>query len=61
MLDAVLTQGLADAVGNSVVFVGALVATALIDPALLGLGVLVIGVSVGGVTPHRASRRGQEP
>ena len=50
LLYAVLTQGLADAVGNSLVFVGALVAMALIDPALLGLIVLVIGVSIGGVT-----------
>ena len=50
LLYAVLTQGLADAVGNSLVFVGALVAMALIDPALLGLIVLVIGLSIGGVT-----------
>jgi ATP-binding cassette subfamily B protein len=49
LLYAVLTQGLADAVGNSLVFVGALVAMALIDPALLGLIVLVIGLSIGGV------------
>ena len=50
LLYAVLTQGLADAVGNSLVFVGALVAMALIDPALLGLIVVVIGLSIGGVT-----------
>ena len=50
LLYAVLTQGLADAVGNSLVFVGALVAMALIDSALLGLIVLVIGLSIGGVT-----------
>ncbi|TDN87789.1 ABC transporter ATP-binding protein [Microbacterium sp. BK668] len=46
LLYAVLTQGLADAVGNSLVFVGALVAMALIDPVLLGLIVVVIGVSI---------------
>lgn len=50
LLYAVLTQGLADAVGNSIVFVGALVAMALIDPALLGLIVLVIGASIVTVT-----------
>ncbi len=41
-----LTQGLADAVGNSLIFVGALVAMAVIDPILLALIVVVIGVSV---------------
>lgn len=46
LLYAVLTQGLADAVGNSLIFVGALVAMAVIDPILLSLIVVVIGVSV---------------
>jgi ATP-binding cassette subfamily B protein len=46
LLYAVLTQGLADAVGNSLIFVGALVAMAVIDPILLALIVVVIGVSV---------------
>ncbi|MGQ2915699.1 ABC transporter transmembrane domain-containing protein [Microbacterium aurantiacum] len=46
LLYAVLTQGLADAVGNSLIFLGALIAMAVIDPALLGLIVIVIGVSV---------------
>ncbi|MET2011987.1 ABC transporter ATP-binding protein [Microbacterium chocolatum] len=46
LLYAVLTQGLADAVGNSLIFLGALVAMAVIDPALLGLIVVVIGISV---------------
>jgi ATP-binding cassette subfamily B protein len=49
LLYAVLTQGLADAIGNGLLFVGALVAMALIDPLLLGIIVLVIGVSVLGV------------
>ena len=46
LLYAVLTQGLADAVGNSLLFIGALVAMALIDPLLLLLIVVVIGLSV---------------
>jgi ATP-binding cassette, subfamily B, bacterial len=46
LLYAVLTQGLADAVGNALIFVGAIVAMLFIDPVLLGLIVLVIGVSV---------------
>ncbi|WP_236968205.1 ABC transporter ATP-binding protein [Microbacterium aurantiacum] len=46
LLYAVLTQGLADAVGNSLIFLGALIAMAVIDSALLGLIVIVIGVSV---------------
>ena len=46
LLYAVLTQGLADAVGNALIFVGALVAMAIIDPILLSLIIVVIGVSV---------------
>ena len=46
LLYAVITQGLVDAVGGAVVFVGALIAMVIIDPVLLGLTVLVIGVSV---------------
>lgn len=46
LLYAVLTQGLADAVGNSLIFVGALIAMAVIDPVLLVLIVVVIGISV---------------
>ncbi|TQJ32797.1 ATP-binding cassette subfamily B protein [Microbacterium sp. SLBN-146] len=50
LLYAVLTQGLADAIGNSLIFLGALIAMALIDWVLLALIVLVIGVSILGVT-----------
>lgn len=50
LLYAVLTQGLADAVGNALIFLGALVAMALIDPVLLLLIVVVLGVSIAGVT-----------
>ena len=46
LLYAVITQGLVDAVGGSLIFVGALVAMLLIDPLLLGLTVLVIAVAL---------------
>ncbi|MBK4348840.1 ABC transporter ATP-binding protein [Lacisediminihabitans changchengi] len=46
LLYAVLTQGLVDAVGGALIFVGALIAMLVIDPVLLGLTVLVIAVSV---------------
>lgn len=49
LLYAVLTQGLADAVGNTLILVGAIVAMAFIDPLLLGLIVLVLGVSIATV------------
>lgn len=46
MLYAVLTQGLADSVGNALLFIGALVAMMVIDPILLLsiVGVLAIAV-----------------
>ena len=50
LLYAVLTQGLADALGNVLLFVGAIVAMAFIDPVLLASIVVVIGLSVVGVT-----------
>ena len=46
LLYAVLTQGLADAVGSAVLFVGAIIAMLVIDPILLLLIVVVIGASV---------------
>lgn len=46
LLYAVLTQGLADAVGGAILFVGALIAMLIIDPLLLVLIVIVIGASV---------------
>ena len=46
LLYAVLTQGLADAVGGAILFLGALIAMLVIDPVLLALIVVVIGVSV---------------
>jgi len=46
LLYAVITQGLVDALGGAVLFVGALIAMLIIDPVLLGLTVAVIAVSV---------------
>lgn len=55
LLRAVLTQGLVEAIGGTLTFVGALIAMLIIDPLLLGLTVLVIAVSV--VTVTLLSRR----
>ena len=62
MLRAVLTQGLVEAIGGTVTFVGALIAMLIIDPVLLGLTVLVIGrrsrrsrCSRGACARHRTS------
>jgi ATP-binding cassette subfamily B protein len=49
LLYAVLTQGLADAVGNALIFVGAIVAMAVIDPILLLAIAAVLAVAVAGV------------
>jgi ATP-binding cassette subfamily B protein len=46
LLYAVMTQGLVDAVGGALLFVGSLIAMLIIDPVLLGLTVLVIAASV---------------
>lgn len=46
LLYAVMTQGLIDAVGGALLFVGALIAMLLIDPVLLGLTVLVVAVAI---------------
>ncbi|MES2867809.1 MAG: ABC transporter ATP-binding protein, partial [Actinomycetota bacterium] len=46
LLYAVLTQGLADAVGSAILFIGALIAMLLIDPILLVLIVVVVGISL---------------
>ena len=49
LLRAVLTQGLVEAVGGAVTFVGAIIAMAVIDPVLLLLTVLVVAVAVSTV------------
>ena len=46
LLYAVITQGLVDAVGGVLIFVGALIAMLLIDPLLLGLTVAVIAIAL---------------
>ncbi|MGO2930906.1 ABC transporter ATP-binding protein [Microbacterium sp.] len=46
LLYAVLTQGLADAVGSALMFIGALIAMLLIDPILLLIIVVVVGASL---------------
>ena len=65
LLYAVITQGLVDAVGGSLLFFGALIAMLVIDPVLLGLTVLVIIVSILTVVAlsgrvRRASKEQQE-
>ena len=55
LLRAVLTQGLVEAIGGSITFIGALIAMLIIDPVLLGLTVLVIAIAV--VTVTTLSRR----
>ncbi|HEX6364662.1 MAG TPA: ABC transporter ATP-binding protein [Agromyces sp.] len=50
LLRAVLTQGLVEAVGGAVTFVGALIAMLIIDPVLLGLTVLVVAIAITTVT-----------
>jgi len=46
LLYAVLTQGLVDALGGAVVFVGAIIGMAIIDPVLLGTTALVIALAI---------------
>ncbi len=65
LLYAVLTQGLADAVGNSLIFVGAIIAMAFIDPVLLVAIVVVLGIALTAVVLlsgriRKATRHQQE-
>lgn len=65
LLRAVLTQGLAESLGGSVTFFGAIIAMAILDPVLLGLTLLVIMVALVTVATlgrkiRAASRRAQE-
>jgi ATP-binding cassette subfamily B protein len=50
LLRAVLTQGLVEAIGGALTFVGALIAMLIIDPVLLGLTVLVVAIAIVTVT-----------
>ena len=49
LLRAVLTQGLVDAVGGALIFVGSIIAMAVIDPILLGLTLLMIFIAVAAI------------
>ncbi|GAA1113382.1 ABC transporter ATP-binding protein [Arthrobacter flavus] len=50
LLYGVLTQGLVDAAGGSLVFIGALTAMLIIDPVMLALTLSVVAISVVTVT-----------
>jgi ATP-binding cassette subfamily B protein len=65
LLRAVLTQGLVEAIGGALTFVGALIAMLIIDPLLLGLTVLVVAIAIVTVVTlsariRVASREAQE-
>ncbi|MDH2443191.1 ABC transporter ATP-binding protein [Amnibacterium sp. CER49] len=64
LLYAVLTQGLVDAAGGAVTFVGALIGMLVVDPVLLGLTVLIILFAilvVGGLARRiRSASRAQQ-
>jgi len=47
LLYAVITQGLLDALGGAIVFVGAIIGMLVVDPLLLGLTLLVIAIALG--------------
>jgi len=47
LLYAVITQGLLDALGGAVIFVGAIIGMLVVDPLLLGLTLLVIVLALG--------------
>lgn len=49
LLRAVLTQGLVDAAGGVLIFVGSVIAMAIIDPVLLGLTLLMISIAVASI------------
>ena len=49
LLRAVLTQGFVDAAGGILIFVGSIVAMAIIDPLLLGITLAVIAIAIAAV------------
>lgn len=49
LLRAVLTQGLVDAAGGILIFVGSMIAMAIIDPLLLGLTLVMIAFAVAAI------------
>jgi ATP-binding cassette subfamily B protein len=65
LLYAVITQGLLDALGGAITFVGALIGMLVVDPVLLGLtlAVIVFALGAGGLISSRirpASKEQQE-
>jgi ATP-binding cassette subfamily B protein len=50
LLRAVLTQGLVDAVGGILIFVGSLIAMAIIDPLLLGLTLIMVVIAIASIS-----------
>jgi ATP-binding cassette subfamily B protein len=50
LLKAVLTQGLVDALGGLIQFVGAIAVMAFIDPILLGTTLVVVSIAVGAIS-----------
>jgi ABC-type multidrug transport system fused ATPase/permease subunit len=50
LLRAVLTQGLIDAVGGILIFVGSLIAMAIIDPVLLGLTLIMVVFAIAAIS-----------
>lgn len=65
LLRAVLTQGLVEAIGGALTFVGAIIAMLILDPLLLGLTIVVVAVAVTTVVTlsrriRVASRKAQE-
>jgi ATP-binding cassette subfamily B protein len=49
LLRAVLTQGFVDAAGGILIFIGSIVAMAIIDPLLLGITLAVIAIAIAAV------------
>jgi len=65
LLRAVLTQGLVEALGGAVTFLGAIIAMLILDPVLFSLTIAVVAVAVTTVVTlsrriRRASRQAQE-
>ncbi|MEN9603525.1 MAG: hypothetical protein RL545_214 [Actinomycetota bacterium] len=54
LLRAVLTQGFVDAAGGVLIFVGSIVAMAVIDPLLLGITLAVIAIAIAAARRFRS-------
>ena len=65
LLRAVLTQGLVEALGGAVTFIGAIIAMLILDPVLFSLTIAVVAIAVTTVVTlsrriRKASRQAQE-